>query len=93
MYEAISAPEKASAEVQCLLFAVYFSGVNVLPPQTVRSILDKDKQKAMEEFRHGLDICLAAANVFGNPTIMGLQALAIFLVNSIAPFRLRVLFY
>ncbi len=91
VYEAISAPEKASAEVQCLLFAVYFAGVNVLPPEAVRSILDKDKQKAMDGFRQGLDICLAAANVFGNPTIMGLQALSIFLVSSLTPSDLGVL--
>ncbi len=57
--------------------------------EALKTMLQTDKQTALDRFRQGLDISLAAADVFGNPSIMGLQALAIFLVRD-GPVSLKI---
>jgi hypothetical protein len=81
IYEAIHDPERAPAEVKCLLFSIYIAAITSLSPSEVHSLLSLDKVTALDNFRLGLDLCLSTANVFGDPSIMGVQALGIFLVS------------
>lgn len=83
IYEAINDPEHATAEVKCLLFSIYLAAITTLSPSEVHGLLSRDKASALDNLRLGLELSLSTANVFGNPSIMGVQALAIFLVRII----------
>ena len=85
IYEAIHGPERAPAEVKCLLFSIYFAAIATLSPSEVHRLLSRDKVTAFDNFRLELELelelGLSIANVFGSPSIMGVQALGIFLVR------------
>jgi hypothetical protein len=81
IYEAINDPEQAPAEVKCLLFSIYLAAVTSLSPSEVNRLLSKNKASALETFRLGVELALSAANVFGKPTLMGVQALGILIAS------------
>jgi hypothetical protein len=85
IYEAIHDPERAAAEVKCLLLSIYFAAVATLSPSEVHRLLSRDKVTALDNFRLELELELSIANVFGSPSIMGVQGLGIFLVRISFP--------
>jgi hypothetical protein len=89
IYEAIHGPERAPAEVKCLLFSIYFAAIATLSPSEVYRLLSRDKVTALDNFRLELELSLSIANVFGSPSVMGVQALGIFLVRIGCPHSLK----
>ena len=83
--EAIHDPERAPAEVKCLLFPIYFAAIATLSPSEVRPLLSRNKVTALDNFRLELELSLPTANVFGSPSIMVVQAPGIFLVRISSP--------
>jgi hypothetical protein len=85
IYEAINDLERAPAEVKCLLFSIYFAAIATLSPSEVHRLLSRDKLTALDNFRLELELSLSMANVFESPSIMGVQALGIYLVRISFP--------
>jgi hypothetical protein len=85
VFQAIEDPLDAGAEVNCLLFAIYFSSVTALTDDAVVGILGYDKSKALRTFKKGLDLYLAQANFLESPTLTTLQAMALFIVRPLPP--------
>ncbi|OIW27881.1 hypothetical protein CONLIGDRAFT_655572 [Coniochaeta ligniaria NRRL 30616] len=79
VYTAIEDPSSAGADVNCLLFSVYFSAVTAMEDEAVISLLGHGKRRALSVFRRGLEISLAQADFLEAPTLTGLQAMGIFL--------------
>lgn len=80
-YSAINDPERASPEVRCLLFAIYFAATTSLAPDDFVAQFGQDKSAALLQFRSGLENGLAAADILERPTLMTLQAFATFIVR------------
>lgn len=80
IFKAIEDPSSARADVNCLLFAVYFSAISAMEDDAVVSMLGHGKRRALSVFRRGLEISLVQADFLEAPTLTALQAMAIFLV-------------
>ncbi|KAH8880811.1 hypothetical protein GQ53DRAFT_813046 [Thozetella sp. PMI_491] len=82
IYAAIDDPENAAPDVRSLMFAIYFAAITTLTPEEVMNILEQEKVASLDQFRNGLEISLAAADILDRPSVMSLQALALYLQNA-----------
>lgn len=80
VFQAIEDPASASADVNCLLFSLYFSAVTAMEDDAVIGMLGYGKRRALSIFRRGLEISLVQADFLEAPTLTALQAMGIFLV-------------
>jgi hypothetical protein len=85
VYSAIADPENAAPDVRCLLFSIYFAATTTLSPNEVLGLIQQDKQASLSQFKSGLENSLAAANILDQPSIVALQALALYLVRAANP--------
>lgn len=81
VYKAIEDPASAPADVNCLLFSVFFSAVTAMTDDQVMGTLGHAKRRALTIFRTGLELSLAQADFMEAPSLTALQAMGIFLVR------------
>lgn len=86
MFKAIDNLANTPADVNCLLFAVYFAAVTALPDNDVAGMLGWPKRKALTTFRRGLERSLMQANFLESPTLTSLQAMGLFMVSFLFTF-------
>ncbi|CAM1508848.1 Fc.00g025870.m01.CDS01 [Cosmosporella sp. VM-42] len=79
VYTVVADPSKASTESLGLCFAVYYLATIALEPGDVEAITGEDKEISLRRFKTGLEQALAHADFLENPTVVLLQALAIYL--------------
>ncbi|KAK7403529.1 hypothetical protein QQX98_010707 [Neonectria punicea] len=79
IYTAIDNPGNASTEVLALCYAVYFSATVALEPNDATGILEGDKYVWLHQFKKGVDQALAHSEFLDTPTVVLLQAVAIYL--------------
>lgn len=79
VFKAIENPLGAGADVNCLVFAIYFSSLTALTESAVLNMLGYSKRKALANFKRGLEHYLAQANFLESPNLTVLQALTLFL--------------
>ncbi|KAB5583439.1 fungal-specific transcription factor [Coniochaeta sp. 2T2.1] len=79
VFKAIDDPSSAPADVNCLLFSVYFSAVTAMEDDAVVALLGQSKRRALSNFRRGLEVSLVQADFLEAPTLTSLQSMGIFL--------------
>ncbi|KAH7010209.1 hypothetical protein EDB80DRAFT_714654 [Ilyonectria destructans] len=79
IYTAIDDPSSASPEVLALCCAVYFAATVALEPAEVASILGYDKYAILHQFKKGIDQAFAHSDFLEAPTVVLLQALAVYM--------------
>lgn len=82
IYTAIDDPSSASPEVLALCCAVYFAATVALEPAEVASILGYDKYGILHQFKKGIDQAFAHSDFLEAPTVVLLQALAVYMVRD-----------
>lgn len=87
VYTTINGPEKAPSENLALCFAVYFAALVSVSDVEAELLLGQGKIQALSIFKLGLEQSLAQADFLDNPTLAGLNAVAIYLVCH--PFALH----
>ncbi len=81
VFAAINNPKDATPDMNALLFAIYFAAVTSLRWTEAQSILGQDRQTALSSFERGLELSLHAKCFLDSPTMLSLQALALYLVS------------
>ncbi|KAF7558192.1 hypothetical protein G7Z17_g121 [Cylindrodendrum hubeiense] len=79
IYTAIDNPNNTSTEVLAVCCAVYFSATVSLDPSEVASILEGEKYTWLQRFKKGIEQGFAHSEFLEAPTVVLLQALAIYL--------------
>ncbi|KAB5585678.1 fungal-specific transcription factor [Coniochaeta sp. 2T2.1] len=79
VFKAIDDPSSAPADVNCLLFSVYFSAVTAMEDDAAVALLGQSKRRALSNFRRGLEVSLVQADFLEAPTLTSLQSMGIFL--------------
>lgn len=80
IFNAINNPGSAEANLNALLFAIYFAALTSLSPADAFNLLGQDRSKILIKFKQGLEHSLAAANLFDSPSMLSLQAMGIYIV-------------
>ena len=81
VYTVAADPSKASSEALGLCYAIYYLAIVALNPVDAQAITGEDKSMSLHRFKTGLEQALAHADFLENPTVILLQALAIYLVS------------
>ncbi|KAM0250538.1 hypothetical protein ACHAQJ_008589 [Trichoderma viride] len=81
IFTAIHQPESVSKDVLALVSAVYFAATLSLEPDEAQHVLGVDKPSALRTFKKEFQMHLAGADMLENPTVVLLQALAIYLAS------------
>ncbi|KAH6959903.1 hypothetical protein BKA56DRAFT_500347 [Ilyonectria sp. MPI-CAGE-AT-0026] len=79
IYTAIDDPSSASPEVLALCCAVYYAATVALEPAEVANILGDDKYVILHQFKKGIEQAFAHSEFLEAPTVVLLQALAVYL--------------
>ncbi|OIW24600.1 hypothetical protein CONLIGDRAFT_100550 [Coniochaeta ligniaria NRRL 30616] len=79
VFAAINNPKATTADMNALLFSIYFAAVTSLRWTEVQSILGQDRQTALSSYERGLELSLHAKCFLDSPTVLSLQALALYL--------------
>jgi hypothetical protein len=82
VFTAIHQPDAVSKDTLALVSAVYFAATLTMEPDEAQYILGVDKMTALRTFKKDFQMHLAAVDMLENPTVVMLQALAIYLVCS-----------
>lgn len=85
IFTAIHQPETTPKDVMALLWAVCFSAAMCIDGPEIQNVLGVEKPVAMREFKSRFQQSLAEADMLENPTVLILQALALYLVGISAP--------
>lgn len=83
VFTAIHQPDAVSKDTLALVSAVYFAATLTMEPDEAQYILGIDKMNALRAFKQDFQMYLAAVDMLENPTVVLLQALAIYLVCSL----------
>ena len=83
VFAAINNPQDTAPDMNALLFAIYFAAVTSLRWTEVQSILGQDRQAALNTYQRGLELSLHAKSFLDSPTILSLQAVALYLVTDL----------
>lgn len=89
VFTAIHQPDAVSEDTLALVSAVYFSATLSMEPDEAQYTLGVDKSTALRTFKKDFQIHLAAADMLENPTVVLLQALAIYLTSMRAHYHGR----
>lgn len=81
-FAAVNNPKDAPHDVHALLFAIYFAAVTSLRSADVLIMLGQDRQAALDAYQRGLEASLHLGCFLDAPTIVSLQAMAIYLVTA-----------
>lgn len=87
-FAVVNSPKETPHDFNALLFAIYFSAVTSLRSPDVLIMLGHDRQVALDSYQRGLEASLHMGCFLDSPTIVSLQAMAIYLV--IAPRYLTI---
>lgn len=91
LFAAINKPNDTPLDMVALLFSIYHAAITSLRPPDVQIMLGKDRQAALGAYQRGLEVSLHMGQFLDSPTIVSLQALAIYLVsNSLTTRYLRL---
>ncbi|KAM0816224.1 putative c6 transcription protein, partial [Seiridium cardinale] len=85
IFAAINNPKVTPQAVNALLFSIYFAAVTSLRPPDVEVILGQDRSVALDIYRRGLEVSLHMGSFLDSPTIISLQAMAIYLARKSSP--------
>lgn len=85
VFGAINNPQDTAPDMNALLFAIYFAAVTSLKWSEVQNILGQDRQTAMNTYQRGLELSLHSMSFLDSPTILSLQAMALYLVCNLVP--------
>lgn len=88
VFSGINNPNKATEDINALLFAIYFAATTSLASKDVENLLGQSKSTALNKFKQGLEASLARANLLDTPSLTSLQALVIYLVIKSPQIRL-----
>ncbi|KAI5459326.1 fungal-specific transcription factor [Mariannaea sp. PMI_226] len=80
IFTAIDDPSRASTETLALCFSIYFAGTLALDSADMLGLPKDQFYETLHRFKHGLEQAFALAEFLENPTVVLLQALAIYLV-------------
>ncbi|KAB5582952.1 hypothetical protein GE09DRAFT_286411 [Coniochaeta sp. 2T2.1] len=80
VFAAINNPKDTAPDMNALLFSIYFAAVASLRWTEVQTILGQDRQAAMAAYERGIELSLHAQCFLDSPTILSLQALALYLM-------------
>lgn len=83
IYTVINEPSRASADCLGLCFAIYYAAAVALFPEDATRVLGKDRNTALHHFKTGFEQALAHADFLDHPSLMLLQALAVYLVSYV----------
>ena len=81
LYKAINNPSGIEHDLSALLFSIYLAALTSLPSTDAAQLLNLPKEEALISFKRGLEQSLAAAEFLESPTMLSLQAMAIYLVS------------
>lgn len=81
VFAAINNPKDTAPDMNALLFAIYFAAVTSLRWTEVQTILSQDRQTVLSSYERGLELSLHAKCFLDSPTILSLQAMALYLVS------------
>ncbi|KAF4460924.1 fungal specific transcription factor [Fusarium albosuccineum] len=79
VYSTIDQPSEASAEDLSLCFAAYYAALVSLSDKDAELLMGQEKHTSVIHIKAGMEQALAHADFLNNPTLTGLQALAIYL--------------
>ncbi|KAK9420843.1 putative c6 transcription protein [Seiridium unicorne] len=80
IFAAINNPKDTPRAVNALLFSIYFAAVTSLRPPDVEVILGQGRSVALDIYQRGLEVYLHMGSFLDSPTIISLQAMAIYLM-------------
>lgn len=83
LFAAINKLKDTPHDMSALLFSIYFAAVTSLRSPDVQIILGQDRQAALSAYQRGLEVSLHMGSFLDSPTIVSLQAVAIYLVRDI----------
>ncbi|KAM0513293.1 hypothetical protein ACHAPE_007945 [Trichoderma viride] len=89
VFTAIHQPDAVSKDTLALVSAVYFAATLSMEPEEAQYILGVDKTTALRTFKQDFQMYLAAVDMLENPTVVLLQALAIYLASIRAHYHGR----
>ena len=81
LYRAVNNPSGIEHDLSALLFSIYLAAVTSLPSAEAAQLLNRPKEEALISYKRGLEQSLAAAQFLDSPTMLSLQAMAIYLVS------------
>ncbi len=88
VFAAINSPKDTPADMIALLFSIYFAAVTSLRSPDLQVFLGQDRQAALGAYQRGLEVSLYMGSFLDSPTIVSLQAMAIYLVSNLTTSRL-----
>lgn len=71
-----------SLDQSALLFSIYYAAVTSLRAADILFMFGEDRQSVLKRFQRGLEVSLHMAKFLDSPTIISLQAMSIYLVNT-----------
>lgn len=81
VYTVIHNPAHASAEALALCYSIYYAATVALDErEDCQQLLGEDWTSALHRYKTGLEQTFAQADLIENPTVVMLQAMAIYLV-------------
>lgn len=83
IFAAINNPKDTPHDMNALLFAIYFAAVTSLRSPDIHIILGQDRQAALGAYQRGLEVSLHMGSFLDSPTIVSIQAIAIYLVRDV----------
>ncbi|KIV99438.1 uncharacterized protein PV09_08869 [Verruconis gallopava] len=87
LLQAVQNMDSLEAEVEILLFSIYFSAMISIPTEDCLSMFKESRVTLLERYRFGLEQCLIRSNFLMKPSLPVLQALVLYLATSLhAPF-------
>ena len=81
VFGAINDASEAAEDINALLFAVFYAATTSLEDADVGALLGHDKGTSLSVFKLRFEQSLGRVNILDNPSLLSLQALAIYLVG------------
>lgn len=83
IFGAINDASETAEDINALLFAVFYAATTSLEEDDVDALLGHDKETSLSFFKRRFEQSLGRVNILDNPSLLSLQALAIYLVGSL----------
>jgi hypothetical protein len=90
VFAAINNPKESSPDMNALLFSIYFAAASSLRWTEVQTILGQDRQTVLSAYSRGLELSLHAKFFLDSPSVLSLQAMALYLVSCRIVYHARV---
>lgn len=82
IFTAINRPDAVKPDVHCLLFAVFFAATTTLVSDDPTNEGTRDD---LRRYQQGLELAMHNSSFLDSPTLISLQAMAIYLVRTMKP--------